>query len=222
MDIHEKHETDLTRAERRQLEKEKLQSMDWKHKIGYIWDYYKPQIFGVIAIFAAIWFGFSWYENSKYETIMYAAVTDGYMNEDESEQMNREYKEFIGDQEKYHRVSIDTTVAIGSEDSQARYNATMKLNTIVAAGAVDVVIGSEEHVKDFVTQGVAENLSGVLSEEMQETYQDHIVDDKLFDLTGSAKIGNPLHVTAEPVYLVILNIGERQEYAAKFLEYLMQ
>ena len=133
MDIHEKHETDLTRAERRQLEKEKLQSMDWKHKLEYIWDYYKPQIFSVIAIFAAIWFGFSWYENSKYETIMYAAVTDGYMNEDESEQMNREYKEFIGDQEKYHRVSIDTTVAIGSEDSQARYNATMKLNTIVAA-----------------------------------------------------------------------------------------
>lgn len=40
MDIHEKHETDLTRAERRQLEKEKLQSMDWKHKLGYIWDYY--------------------------------------------------------------------------------------------------------------------------------------------------------------------------------------
>ena len=73
-----------------------------------------------------------------------------------------------------------------------------------------------------MTQGAAENLSGVLSEEMQETYQDHIVDDKLFDLTGSAKIGNPLHVTAEPVYLVILNIGERQEYAAKFLEYLMQ
>lgn len=90
------------------------------------------------------------------------------------------------------------------------------------AGAVDVVIGSEEHVKDFVTQGAAENLSEVLSEEIQETYQDHIVDDKLFDLTGSTKIGNPLHVTAEPVYLVILNIGERQEYAAKFLEYLMQ
>ena len=60
MDIHEKHETDLTRAERRQLEKEKLQSMDWKHKLEYIWDYYKPQIFSVIAIFAAIWFGFSW------------------------------------------------------------------------------------------------------------------------------------------------------------------
>ena len=196
--------------------------MDWKHRFGYIWDYYKMHIFGVIGIFAAIWLGFSWYENAKYETIMYAAVTDGYIAEEDAEKMNKAYKEFIGDDDKYHRVSIDTTVAIGSQDSQARYNATMKLNTIVAAGAVDAVIGSKEHVQDFISQGAVEKLSDVLSEEVQEKYKDRIVDDVMIDVTGLEKTTEQLRVTAEPAYLVILNMGENQENAAKFAEFLME
>lgn len=37
-------ETDLTKKEKRELEKMKLASMGWKGKLQYIWAYYKPQM----------------------------------------------------------------------------------------------------------------------------------------------------------------------------------
>lgn len=48
-DIRYKHETDLTKKEKRELEKMKLASMGWKGKLQYIWSYYKPQMAAIVA-----------------------------------------------------------------------------------------------------------------------------------------------------------------------------
>ena len=45
-----KNESDLSKKERRLIEKEKLKGMGPKKKLEYIWMYYKPAIFGVIFI----------------------------------------------------------------------------------------------------------------------------------------------------------------------------
>ena len=47
-----KNESDLSKKERRLIEKEKLKGMGPKKKLEYIWMYYKPAIFGVIAVIA--------------------------------------------------------------------------------------------------------------------------------------------------------------------------
>ena len=49
-DIRYKHETDLTKKEKRELEKMKLASMGWKGKLQYIWAYYKPQMAAIVAV----------------------------------------------------------------------------------------------------------------------------------------------------------------------------
>ena len=41
-----KNESDLSKKERRLIEKEKLKGMGPKKKLEYIWMYYKPAIFG--------------------------------------------------------------------------------------------------------------------------------------------------------------------------------
>ena len=51
-DICYKHETDLTKKEKRELEKMKLASMGWKGKLQYIWAYYKPQMAAIVAVIA--------------------------------------------------------------------------------------------------------------------------------------------------------------------------
>ena len=51
-DIRYKHETDLTKKEKRELEKMKLASMGWKGKLQYIWAYYKPQMAAIVAVIA--------------------------------------------------------------------------------------------------------------------------------------------------------------------------
>ena len=48
-----KNESDLSKKERRLIEKEKLKGMGPKKKLEYIWMYYKPAIFGVVPPSAA-------------------------------------------------------------------------------------------------------------------------------------------------------------------------
>lgn len=60
-----KNESDLSKKERRLIEKEKLKGMGPKKKLEYIWMYYKPAIFGVIAVIALIFGIKDYYEQSK-------------------------------------------------------------------------------------------------------------------------------------------------------------
>lgn len=221
-DIHKKHESDLTKEEKWQLEKEKLEGMDWKHKLNYIWDYYKPQIFGVIAVILAIWGGFSWYENSKYETILYAVAVDGYMEGSEEKQMEEEFRSYIDDTEKYHKIIVDTTIALGAEDSTLAMNSELKMTTIVAAGEADVTIGPEKQMDQFIAQELALNLEEVLSEDVLAKYGDKIVDGVKLDVTGNKKVAERMRVKDEPTYLILMSNGKNQKTAAKFVEYLME
>ena len=68
-DIRYKHETDLTKKEKRELEKMKLASMGWKGKLQYIWAYYKPQMAAIVAVIAIAFFVKDLYENSRIHTI---------------------------------------------------------------------------------------------------------------------------------------------------------
>ena len=55
--LSQKHESDLTKKEKRLLEKEKLKVMDWKGKLQYIWMYYKVWIFSgnIGIVFLGFW-----------------------------------------------------------------------------------------------------------------------------------------------------------------------
>ena len=59
-----KDELDLSKKERRLIEKEKLKGMGMKKKLEYIWMYYKPAIFGVIIAIALIFGVKDFYEQS--------------------------------------------------------------------------------------------------------------------------------------------------------------
>ena len=53
-DIRYKHESDLTKKEKRELEKMKLSSMGLGGRLQYIWAYYKPQMAAVVAVIAIL------------------------------------------------------------------------------------------------------------------------------------------------------------------------
>ena len=70
-DIRYKHETDLTKKEKRELEKMKLASMSCPRPLQYIWAYYKPQmaaIVAVIAMYSGVWQWNAWYDAMLYIT----------------------------------------------------------------------------------------------------------------------------------------------------------
>lgn len=53
-DLRYKHESDLTKKEKRELERQKLAGMGLGGKLQYIWAYYKPQIFVVVGVIILI------------------------------------------------------------------------------------------------------------------------------------------------------------------------
>ena len=71
-----KDELDLSKKERRLIEKEKLKGMGMKKKLEYIWMYYKPAIFGVIAVIVLIFGIKDYYEQSKIKTVLSMTVVN--------------------------------------------------------------------------------------------------------------------------------------------------
>ena len=71
-----KDELDLSKKERRLIEKEKLKGMGIGKKLEYIWMYYKPVIFGVIAAIALVFGVRDYYEGLKVKTVLSVAVVD--------------------------------------------------------------------------------------------------------------------------------------------------
>ena len=60
-----RYESDMTRKEKMQLEKEKLSKMNFKEKLAYISDYYKAFIFVIISVIVIIGTLVNIYENAK-------------------------------------------------------------------------------------------------------------------------------------------------------------
>ena len=79
-----KNESDLSKKERRLIEKEKLKGMGPKKKLEYIWMYYKPAIFGVIAVIALIFGIKDYYEQSKIKTVLSMTVVNSMANDTET------------------------------------------------------------------------------------------------------------------------------------------
>ena len=77
-DIHNKHESDLTKKEKRQLEKEKLAGMGLGAKLGYIWAYYKPQMAAIVGVIVLIFAAKDIYDNAQIETALTMMVIDSY------------------------------------------------------------------------------------------------------------------------------------------------
>ena len=69
-----KHESDMTKKEKRELEREKLASMGGSEKAEYILSYYKFHIAAVAGLIVLIVGIGMWIDSFRNETMLYAAV----------------------------------------------------------------------------------------------------------------------------------------------------
>ena len=115
-DIRYKHETDLTKKEKRELEKMKLASMGWKGKLQYIWAYYKPQMAAIVAVIAIAFFVKDLYENSRIHTALTVMVIDSYGTK--QEEAEEKVQEALGIQDDpYEIVTVDESLRTGEKRS---------------------------------------------------------------------------------------------------------
>lgn len=206
------HESDLTKKERRLLEKEKLKGMGLRKKLEYIWMYYKPVIFGVIFGIVLIFVGVDMYQNAKTETkLSISLVNAGDFNAD---QLTQDIRELLGATGKYETVSIGANLVTNADGSDFDYYARMAYITQLQTTAMDVMVIPETLYDTLKRDEVFADLSGLLGEETFMSMGGG-EDKNHLELKGSS-LKETLDIIYDPVIVVLENSGNK-ENAAKWI-----
>ena len=213
----QKYESDMTKKEKRELERKKLSSMNFRQKAEYIWMYYKPAIAAAIGVCFLIFYAFDWYENSKIEDILYVAMVN--TPDIDMEAAEADFKEYLGDTDEYHRVTIDATYSIIEEDPYAYAN-EMKITTLATAGDLDILIANTELCKRYIDEEYVADWHEVLGDDYAK-YEERISGNMLA-VNDSAKLEELGIEWREPSYMIVLANIRDDEVVRKYLEYCFQ
>lgn len=151
-DIHYKHESDLTKKEKRLLEKEKLAGMGLGGKLQYLWAYYKWVLVVVIAVTVVVRIVADSYHNSQIDTVLAVDVIDsdgtGY------EEMLASMEAMTGaDEDEYKQVELSMNFKTGTDESQLDTYDQMAFITRVQAGTEDLVVAPEALCEELDESG---------------------------------------------------------------------
>lgn len=141
-----KHESDLTKKEKRQIEIQKLKSMKWKERIDYIWTYYKIWLLGVAIVLLFVNIGISMYHGMRENMLLEVVIVGGGLQDPEKiEDFENEIKDILGSSGKYDRVRVQTNIRADENDPASR----MTLTTWIAAGEVDILVCPKEIYREY-------------------------------------------------------------------------
>ncbi len=212
-DLREKHESDLTKKEKRLLEKQKLSGMSFIGKLEYIWMYYKSLIFGVIAavILAAV--VVNSYQNAKTKSILSIAVVNA--GESDTEAFAAEIRDFFGSTDKYEKVDILTNIMTDAEGKNFVQYGEMAFLTQIHADAIDVVLMPEPLYESLKDEQLFADLREVLDEETYEAFGDKI--DEMHITADKDVLSGHLSLMYEPVAVCVIGGAANMENAAEWL-----
>ena len=209
------HETDLTREEKRRMEREKFKAMSLQGKLGYFWDYYKWTIIIVIVAVVVIHEGIGIYKRSKQIKLLSIAVMD---TDIDSAQGQRDFSDgllsILGTGNPDEVIELDTSLMSG--DSQS---ATIKRVVITAAGVTDIVIVDEACYESYAGEEAFLSWEEILGDDYESCAQ--LMDEKgRMDLTRSERWNSYEMTWYEPVLAGFLASSDKVEAGAQFAKYM--
>ena len=213
-DIRNKHESYLTKKEKRELERMKLGSMSLGGKLQYIWAYYKPQIFGLIGVIAAFFIVKDIYQNAQIKTFLSVMVIDstGSAQEDAAKKLEEDLG--ISD-DPYQKVSLDESVRTGQSQKELDTYSQMSFTTKIAAKGVDILIAPEAFFDTLNGEDYFADLTEMLPQEVYDSFGEDI--SKYSITLDSTELGELLEVNYEPLKIGILSNSENSENAVKWI-----
>ena len=208
------NETDLTKKERRQIEKEKLKGMGTGKKLQYIWMYYKVHMLCVILAIGAVCLGVNLYRHAKMETVLSIAVVNAGDFSSEEEQKN--ILEMLDTDNKYAQVSVAQNLMTDETGEDLDYYARMAYVTEIQAATVDVLVMPKalyEHEKD---SGMYADLKETFGEDVFESLG--AADAQHLEFDGSSKIAKEFGLSSEPVCVCLPGNVKNKENALKWIQ----
>lgn len=205
---------DMTRKERRLLEKEKIKGMGFKKKMEYFFMYYKWVPVLVIAVILAAVGGVRWYEHAKIKNVLSIAVVNT-MGQDFTER-EEEIKEVLGTKDKYDDVSILNNFATDQDGKDLEYYSQMAFMTQVQAGSLDVLIMPEAMYETEKKKGILEDMGKILGEEAYQSFDGHEKGDCV--VINDAEFKEEYSLVYDEAYICVLKNSFNQENAAKWIK----
>lgn len=208
-----RYESDLTKKEKRQLEWKKIKEMRWPQRIDYLWTYYKIVLL-FIAIFvliaSIIW---SIVKGALTDNLLVFGVVDANMlAQEEYEELQEDLLEKLSLGGRYEAIDMDTTFSTSKEDPYA----PIKLNTIVAAGELDILICDEELSTSLKEQDVLQDWETVLGDDYVK-YEPYMTEFGL-DLSKSEKWGEDWRFK-NPSYAICLYSSKNPDGVKGMVDY---
>ncbi len=214
-----KHESDMTKKERRELEREKLASMNGKEKLEYILTYYKLQIGLVLGAILLIVGVVKWIDSFFDETVLYAAIVNGRNLE---EGMMEEFQAYRGDENRRHKYILDTSIAFQDQDGSGEmdYATATKMLTLVGSSATDLFICPKSvYEKYSQEEDFLVPVEQLLGEEFVASHED-ICEKDAVRVEKSEILERYGYQSQEAAYLIVFQYSSNHEAAADFVKFL--
>lgn len=212
--LEEKHESDLTKKEKRLLERKKLKGMSFWKKLEYIWMYYKPVIFGTIGFVILIFIGMDLYENAKMETLVSISVVNA--GGSDTEAFAEQVKEIVGATGKYETVEVSSSLNTGSDEKTLDYYAQMAFVTQIQAKTVDILVIPEPFYEELNQEGYFADLQEILGEETYASFGENI-DQHHLKLENGEAVGEGISLAYEPVCIAVMVNAPNPEHTAEWI-----
>ncbi len=207
------NETDLTKKEKRQIEREKLKGMGTGRKLQYIWMYYKIHMLCVVLAIGAICLGVSLYQHAKMETVLSIAVVDA--GDFTADEVEKNILDLLGTDNKYAQVSVAQNLITDDTGADLDYYARMAYVTEIQAATVDILVMPKELYETEKDKGMYANLRELFGDEIYETLG--AADEQHLELENS-RAAEEFGLGYDPVCICIPGNVKNKENALKWIQ----
>ena len=208
------NETDLTKKERRRIEKEKLKGMGTGKKIQYIWMYYKIHMLCVLLAIGGVCLGVNIYRHAQMKTVLSIAVVNA--GDFDSEKVEEDALKTLGTEDKYAEVSVAQNLMTDETGEDFDYYARIAYVTEIQSATVDVLIMPKELYEHEKDSGMYANLRETFGDEVFESLG--AVDDQHLELDGSSSVAQEFGLRYDPVCICLPGNVKNKDNALKWIQ----
>ena len=162
----------MTLKENMKTERSKLKQLTFGKKMEYIWDYYKPQMAGLLGIIVVIIVAAQIIVNSQITTELSVGLFNSIGPEEDIDALSRDFADFAGLNGAKQELIFDTTYQMDLEaNDSVTVSVQSKVIAAVSAGAMDVMLMPEDIYEYYSDSGMFVDLKEILPKEEYAKYQ---------------------------------------------------
>lgn len=208
------NEADLTKKEKRQIEREKLKGMGTGKKLQYIWMYYKVHMLCVVLAIGAVCLGVNLYQHAKMETVLSIAVVNA--GDFTADEVEKNILDLLNTDNKYAQVSVAQNLMTDETGEDFDYYARIAYVTEIQSATVDVLIMPKELYEHEKDSGMYADLRETFGDEVFESLG--AVDDQHLELDGNSSVAQEFGLRYDPVCICLPGNVKNKDNALKWIQ----